>query len=216
VARGPAGLPPPPSDEELSERLHLLAEAVQRRRRLHLVYRGGAGTETTRDVDVHGYGLRRGEWFFVGHCHLRGAPRLFYLRRVARLEDRPVAAEGHACAVRKDTKGGDYRVPAGFDLDAWRTQQPWDYLAHEPLRATVRLTGPLARGARALLPRATLDLAPDCARLATLEVRDLDGLVRQVLAWGEHAELVAPPEGRARAREILDALAARLGPEVAP
>ncbi|HET9553183.1 MAG TPA: WYL domain-containing protein [Anaeromyxobacteraceae bacterium] len=216
VAPGPGGLPPPASGDELAERLHLLAEAVQRRRRLHLVYRGGGGEETTRDVDVHGYGLRRGEWFFVGHCHLRGASRLFYLRRVVKLLDRKVAAAGHACAVPKDAKGGDYQVPSGFDLDAWRAQQPWDYLAHPPVAATVRLGGPLARGARALLPGAELSAAPDGARLATLQVRDLDGLVRQVLAWGEHAELLSPPEGRARAREILDAVGGRLAGEVAP
>jgi proteasome accessory factor B len=39
-------------------------------------------------------------------------------------------------------------------------------------------------------------------------VRNLDGLVRQVLAWGEDAELLAPAEGRARAWAILGALAA--------
>lgn len=208
VVPTPEPIHPPPATRELSERLALLAEAVQRRRRLHLVYRGGAaGAETVRDVDVYGYGLRRGEWFFVGHCHLRDEPRLFYVRRVVALEGRPVRAD-HQCAVPKDAKGGDYRVPAGFELDQWRLQQPWDYRAHEPREAAVRLTGALARAARSLLPGARLALQDDGARLATLEVRNLDGLVRQVLAWGEEAELVAPPEGRARAREVLDRLAA--------
>jgi proteasome accessory factor B len=203
---------PPPAARELSERLSLLAEAVQRRRRLHLVYRGGAaGTETVRDVDVFGYGLRRGEWFLVGHCHLRDERRLFYVRRVVALTDRPDRA-AHQCGVPKDTKGGDYRVPADFELDQWRLQQPWDYRAHAPVTATVRLTGALARVARTLLPGATLAVQ-EGGRLATLEVRNLDGLVRQVLAWGEAAELLAPPEGRARARAILATMAAAHGQE---
>ena len=212
----PEPIAPPPASGALSERLALLAEAVQRRRRLHLVYRGGAaGTETVRDVDVFGYGLRRGEWFFVGHCHLRDEPRLFYVRRVVALGNRPARAD-HQCSVPKDTKGGDYRVPPDFELDQWRLQQPWDYRAHEPREASVRLTGALAKGARSLLPGARVTLQDDGARLATLTVRNLDGLVRQVLAWGEGAELVSPPEGRERARAVLDRLSAALAREVAP
>lgn len=212
----PTPIAPPPAGQELSGRLALLAEAVQKRRRLHLVYRGGAaGTETVRDVDVYGYGLRRGEWFFVGHCHLRDEPRLFYVRRVVALESRAAPAD-HQCTVPKDTKGGDYRVPPGFELDDWRLQQPWDYRAHEPREAVVRLRGALARGARSLLPGARLALQDDGSRLATLTVRNLDGLVRQVLAWGDGAELVAPPEGRARAGAMLARLAAALAKEVAP
>jgi len=207
---------PPPATRALAGRLALLAEAVQRRRRLHLVYRGGgAGTETVRDVDVFGYGLRRGEWFFVGHCHLRDERRLFYVRRVVSLEDRAVRAD-HLCAVPKDTKGGDYQVPPDFELDQWRLQEPWDYRAHPPLEAVVRFTGALARSAIRLLPGARVALGDDGARLATLSVRNLDGLVRQVLAWGEGAELVAPPEGRERARAMLGQLSAALLKEVAP
>jgi proteasome accessory factor B len=118
--------------------------------------------------------------------------------------------------VPKDTKGGDYRVPADFDLEAWRLQEPWDYRAHPPLTAVVRFTGPLARGARGLLPGARISPQPDGARLAELQVRNLPGLVRQVLAWGEGAELVAPPEGRAQARAMLERLAGALAREVAP
>lgn len=151
----------------------------------------------------------------MGHCHLRDEQRLFYVRRVVALEDRPVRAD-HQCAVPKDAKGGDFEVPPGFDLDQWRLQQPWDYRAHEPREAVVRLTGALAKGARGLLPGARLEAAADGARLATLTVRNLDGLVRQVLAWGADAELVAPPEGRALAAAMLGRLSAALAREVAP
>jgi predicted DNA-binding transcriptional regulator YafY len=216
VSPAPEPLAPPPAGLQLSERLRLLADAVQRRRRIHLVYRGGAeGSETVRDVDVYGYGLRRGEWFFLGHCHLRGEPRLFLVRRVVALEDTAQPAD-HACSIPKGNKGGDYTVPPGFDLEAWRLQEPWDYLAHPPVEAVVRLRGGLARAARTLLPDATLTLAADGAREARLTVRNLEGLVRQVLAWGEEAELLAPPEGRAQARTMLDALAGALAREVAP
>jgi predicted DNA-binding transcriptional regulator YafY len=212
----PGPIAPPPPAQALAERLSLLAEAVQRRRRLHLVYLGSAaGAETVRDVDVYGYGLRRGEWFFVGHCHLRQERRLFYLSRVQVLQDRPERSD-HLCLVPKDAKGGDYLVPPDFDLDTWRLQQPWDYLAHDPLQAVVRLRGGLARSARGVLPEARWQREPGGEWLVTVTVHNLDGLVRQVLAWGQEAELVAPPEGRARARAILDGLAAGLAREARP
>ena len=134
---GPGALAPPPESKALGEWLELLADAVQRRRRLHLDYQGGSGAATVRDVDVFGYGLRDGDWFFVGHCHLRGAPRIFFLRRVVSMQ--AGRDPGHDCAVPKDAKGGDFTVPRDFDFDGWKTQRPWDYLAHPPIEAVVRL-----------------------------------------------------------------------------
>jgi proteasome accessory factor B len=209
---GPGALAPPAESKALGATLTLLADAVQRRRRLHLVYRGGTGAETVRDVDVFGYGLRDGDWFMVGHCHLRDAPRIFFLRRVVSL--RAGRGPGHACLVPKDAKGGDFVVPRDFDFDAWKTQRPWDYLAHPPVEAVVRLSGALALAARKLLPRAAFSALPDGRREARLAVRNLDGLVRQVLAWGPAAELAAPAEGRQRARAILEAAAASHAPGV--
>jgi proteasome accessory factor B len=211
---GPGALAPPAPPRALGRQLALLADAVQRRRRLHLVYQGGGGVETVRDVDVYGYGLRDGEWFMVGHCHLRGARRLFYLRRVVSL--RAGRGSGHACAVPRDAKGGDFTVPRDFDFEAWKAQRPWDYLEHAPLEAVVRLGGALGPAARKLLPHARFTTLPDGRREARLQVRHLDGLVRQALAWGPDAELVAPEEGRARACAILDAVAAGLGADGRP
>jgi urocanate hydratase len=59
-------------------------------------------------------------------------------------------------------------------------------------------------------------IVADGSREAVLRVRNLDGLVRQALAWGPDAEIVSPPEARERARAILDGLADRLGREPAP
>jgi hypothetical protein len=72
----------------------------------------------------------------------------------------------------------------------------------------VRFTGSLAKIAPRLLPRARLATAPDNARLARVVVRNLDGLVRQCLAWGPEAAVVDPPEARERARALLAAIAA--------
>ncbi|MGC4000479.1 MAG: WYL domain-containing protein [Anaeromyxobacter sp.] len=176
--------------------LKKLVDAWERRRRIRFDYlRVGTGERLERAVDVYGWARRRGEWIFVGHCHLRDAVRIFYLSRASRLRVSP--REG-------------YRIPEDFDIRRWARQQAWDYQDHPPLEAQVRFRGALARIARTLLPGARLSAEPDGARLARLEVRNLRGLVRQALAWGPNAELVAPAEGRALAREILAGLAAAL------
>jgi predicted DNA-binding transcriptional regulator YafY len=155
---------------------------------------------TERDVAPYGYAWRRGEWLLVGHDHLRDALRVFYLRRVRALRLAPTKK-----------KPPHYEVPESFDVRDWSRQEPWDYLAHPPCEATVRFTGSLAKIAPKLLPRARLATAPDDARLARLVVQNLDGLVRQCLAWGPEAELVSPADARERARAMLAAIAAPTG-----
>jgi proteasome accessory factor B len=187
-----------------------LADAWERRRRVRIGYwRVATGEVVERDVDVYGWARRRGEWIFVGHCHLRQGVRIFYLSRVRTLRTVPLPKEEAAARARRGKKG-DYDVPDAFDVRAWSRQQIWDYDVH-PLRpATVRFRGSLARLARQLLPGAKVATDDTGARVARLEVRNLRGLVRQALAWGPEAELVEPEDGRAMAREMLGGLRARL------
>jgi predicted DNA-binding transcriptional regulator YafY len=178
--------------------LDKLVDAWERRKRIAISYwRTSSGDVVEREVDVYGWARRRGEWIFVGWCHLRKGVRIFYLSRVRALK----------VNTRGDKKG-DYKIPPDFDIRRWSRQEIWDYDVHAPTEATVRFRGSLARLSRQLLPSAKVSTADDGARLAKLEVRNLRGLVRQALAWGPEAELVAPEEGRAMAREILSGLRA--------
>jgi predicted DNA-binding transcriptional regulator YafY len=176
--------------------LEKLVGAWQRRKRISIAYwRAMTNEVIDRDVDVYGWARRRGEWIFVGWCSLRECVRIFYLSRVRSLK---VNARGK--------KSGDYEIPADFDIRRWSRQEIWEYDVHPPVEATVRFRGSLARIVRQLVPSARVTTAGDGSRLARLEVRNLRGLVRQALAWGPEAELTAPEEGRAIAREILAGL----------
>lgn len=213
LAVGARGLPPRaatlevdavvPEPASVRRWLDLLTGALERRHTLLLRYRRPGGQESERRVEVHGYAWRRGEWLFAGHCHLRNATRVFFLRRVQSMK-----------LVPKDPRKPDYPLPAAFDIRAWSRQEPWDYLVHEPVEAAVRFRGSLARIAPRLLPGARVVTEADGARTARLAVRNLAGLVRQALAWGPDAELLEPAGGRALARELLAGLRARL--EVVP
>jgi len=212
---GARGLPPKAATLEAEPRvedprrarrlLAVVANALATRKRVRLHYRNSSGNETDRFLDVYGYAWRRGEWIVVGHCHLRNATRIFYLRRFVSLKPAPVEA-----------RGPDYRIPTSFDIRQWSRQEPWDYLAHDARRATVRFRGTLAAVARRLLVGAKWTAEADGSQTGRLDVRNLPGLVRQVLAWGPETELLEPEDGRAMAREMLGVLAGKLAREVSP
>ena len=164
----------------------------KRRKRLWMRYASTYRGETEREVDVWGYAYRKGDWIFVGWCHDRRSPRIFYLRRVLEMRLAPARS-----------KGPDFDVPADFDVRAWSRQEPWDWRFHAPKLAAVRFEGSLARLAPKLLRGARIEAQPDGSRRASLQVRNLEGLVRQVLAWGPEAEVVEPDEARVIAREML-------------
>lgn len=189
----PFAAPVTAAAEPRAEIIDTIKEASRSRKRLWMRYRSAARDEDTeREVDVHGVAWRRGSWFFVGHCHLRREPRVFDVARVRAVK---LNAE-HASQP-------DYDVPANFDIHRYVTQQEWDYWVHAPVLARVILRGELAPLAGTLLPG--FEVAMDVSGIATaaLEVRNLDALVRHVLALGPDAELVAPEEGRAMARSML-------------
>lgn len=212
---GAKGLPPrAAATEELSTEgsaddhalLPKLVGAWEKRRRLRISYwRASSGEVVERDVDVYGWARRRGEWIFVGHCHLRKGVRIFYLSRVQALRQVKLPRD-EAAARAKRGKDGDYDLPESFDIRRWSRQQIWEYDVHPPVAATVRFRGSLAGIAKQLLPGARVTTDETGARVAGLEVRNLRGLVRQALAWGPDAEVTGPAEARALAREILSSL----------
>jgi proteasome accessory factor B len=210
LAVGGAPLPPraavlesngePAVPAQVRKWLATIADAVEERKLLHLSYWVPARDEVTeRDLSPYGYAWRRGEWILVGRCHLRNAVRVFYLRRIRALK------------LARKARTPQFDVPEGFDIQDWSRQEPWDFFAHPPREAAVRFTGSLAKIAPKLVPRAKLERAADGARLARLVVRDVEGLVRQCLAWGSEAELLQPPDARERVREILSTLSAGAG-----
>ncbi len=83
-----------------SDIIFTLSTAVRERRRVTLQYRRSDGDEKARTFDPYGLACRRGRWYATGHCHLRGALRLFRLDRIQSME----------------TLDETFERPAGFDV----------------------------------------------------------------------------------------------------
>ena len=173
-----------PGDTERAPRLRELADAVARRKRVHLRY-DKFGAVTDRDVDPYGLAFRGGTWRLVGYCHLRQAQRVFLVDRIERLD------------VNEQRPGQpDFQIPDGFDAGEAAGRRPWLWTGSQPFDVTLRF----APGSELLAERAFDAPAGDPARV---RVTYLDGLLTQVLAHGDRVWIEGPPEARARARRAL-------------
>ncbi|MGE5234562.1 MAG: helix-turn-helix transcriptional regulator [Acidobacteriota bacterium] len=88
-----------PTAPEDNQALVALAAAAQSQTRVHLSYRTSRAAATEREFDPYGLAWRRGRWYAVGMCHLRGGLRSFRLDRVRSV--RPLAV--------------GFQRPSGFD-----------------------------------------------------------------------------------------------------
>lgn len=132
TAPATAGEPPP------TETALLLAEAIRRRRRVHVAYRSFAGEQTERELSPYGLVVHAGRWYLAAYDHARRALRTFRIDRVRHA----AIADGTAAAP-----------PDGFDARAHvsrslaRVPWPWEVevLLHLPIEeARRRVPGTLA------------------------------------------------------------------------
>ncbi len=160
-----------------SDELAVAFEAVTERRRLHFVYR-----EKPRTIDPFGLVHQRGHWYLVGSEG--GETRSFRIDRASRLEagDQP----------------GAFRRPAGFRARDALPVAPWEAGA-EDVEAHVRFDPEVAWWARRQLSAAAEQRASDDGSLeAKMPVANVDAFVGWLLAFEDHAEVLAPPELRER------------------
>lgn len=176
--------------------LEALGRAVATRKNVSLRYRSFHGEITERTVSPWGLAYRRGAWFVVGHCHLRGGLRSFQAERILELS-----------LNAQKPRTPDFEVPADFDVTAWVGREPWQFQNHAEVEVELRL-GPGAAllassrfGAGAIIER-----LPDGGVAVRLGATNGEALVREALRLTPYAELIGP----ARLRERVGAAAARI------
>jgi predicted DNA-binding transcriptional regulator YafY len=116
----------------------LLADAIRRRRRVHVRYRSHEGEETERELSPHGLVVHSGRWYLAAYDHMRRDLRTFRVDRMSR------AAAGERPALE---------APDGFDPVAHvsrslaRVPWPWEVevlLELPPDDAAQRMSATLA------------------------------------------------------------------------
>jgi proteasome accessory factor B len=197
-----------PGDPARAGKLRVLGDAVARRKRVHATYRAApalglgaqpssAGERTEREIDPYGLAFRGGSWRLVGYCHLRKDMRVFVVDRIEALR-----------ANESKPSQPDFEIPAGFDAGATAGARPWQWVG-TPAR-TVRLR--FAAGSELLAERAFDAPAERDAKGALLDLRVtyLDGLIPEVLSFGDRVWIESPADAREKALAALRQLDARL------
>jgi len=173
-----------------------LVTAVGETQILKIVYESPAET-TVRELEPYGLVVRDGDWYVFGHCRLRDEKRTFYLPRVKSAEH-----TGDFFDLPGDFDFRDY-VGSGFE--------GLHYESCQPVEVCLRFSAAVAQAAQ---ERPWVEgQQNEPLKSGQLEIAfttdALDPVLRRVLAWGKHVEVIAPEALRKRVIEELD-LARRL------
>ena len=193
-----------PEVEALRERLALLTDALLARKRVAFEYHGIYRGETTRrDVDGYGMLFQRGNWYLIGHDHLRDDLRIFRVERM----------DGLAPNTKKP-ETADYAVPDDFVLADWRHREAWELGGEEPpVEAKVAFRFPRSLWVDRNGLGEPLLTGPDGSSVRSFRVHQVDPFLRWVLSQDGEARIVGPPELVGAYRDMLAEVAALYGQE---
>jgi predicted DNA-binding transcriptional regulator YafY len=128
--------------------------------------------------------FRHGNWYLIGHDHLRNDLRIF---RIERMENvRPNA---------KSPETPDYVVPETFELSDWRQREAWELGGEEaPLEARVAFRFPRSLWVGRNGFGELVDSRPDGSSVRAFRVHQIDPFLRWVLSQDGEARIVGPAE----------------------
>ncbi|MFW5878730.1 MAG: helix-turn-helix transcriptional regulator [Myxococcota bacterium] len=185
--------------ETIGVRFAAFRDAIARRKRVQIVYRGLFRDEQTkREVDPIGLFLRDGVWCLYAMCHLRGAMRTFHLHRIESFE-----------VNKRSPRKPDFDPPAGLDLGKLAKLEPWQYPVGKPVRARVVLEQRLAFSASAIFgEEARVFEEPEGRVRVELEVTNEEAFLELVLSLRDGAKLLEPESFKKKLVSRLDSLIA--------
>src|SRR5215471_217915 len=177
--------------EEIAPHLELFRAAAAARKWVEISYYSPrSGKTTERRVDPYGLAMRRGVWSLVGYCHLRKDIRTFQVHRVRGLKVNPAKPRSY-----------DFEVPAGFRLEDYVANYPWQHRIDPPQEVTLSLRGDLAPLANRVFPDAKVESRAG-ESIAVVVATYLDGLLRYALSLGADCVVSGPASAVSRWKQM--------------
>ena len=147
-----------------------------------------------RGLDPYGIVHHAGEWYVVGHCHLRGDVRTFRIDRIATLAD---------TAER-------FKPPASFDLEAYRRERLYVPSA-DAVTVRVHLDPLAVTRVGASWPVGEVTMNDDGSAEIDIDCEGFEWVTGWALGLGRHAWIVSPADARTAMRERIARVRAALG-----
>ncbi|WP_310599223.1 WYL domain-containing transcriptional regulator [Desulfobulbus sp.] len=171
---------PPFTTVILPDVLTTVFDCLRNSTRMTIDYRSPGGEVAPREIDPY-HGVRfEGDWYVVGHCHLRQAIRTFSLARMA------AARKGTAQFVR----------PASFDFRKLFGSHFGIHWGKDEVEVRIHFSPKAAAYVRERQwhPSQRLEERNDGSLILVLTVNHLLELKRWILSWGDGARVIAPRE----------------------
>ncbi|MGD8626706.1 MAG: YafY family protein [Anaerolineae bacterium] len=170
-----------------------LRRSVARRQRVYLVYQSFRQEITRRPLDPYALALQWGNWYVVGHCHLRDDLRTFRVDRIQKVEP----------------AGESFEVPADFSARDYLLRMT-DGRPSTYYRVVVRFEPEVAHIVRERLEEwQELVEGDDGSVTLSFDASDLAWPCRWVLTYQDKATVLGPPELVAMVRDAARAIAGR-------
>lgn len=193
---------PPFATVILPEVFATVLDCLRTSTRLEIEYRSPGTPPAWRQVDPY-HGVRfEGDWYVVGHCHLRGEIRTFSLARILRARKR----------IER------FAVPESFDFRRLSASQFGIHWGADAIEVRIRFASSAAAYVRERIwhPSQSIVDHPDGSLVLTLMVNHLLELKRWILSWGEQARVLAPPALAEEIKSTAQSMAAGYGEEERP
>lgn len=175
---------------EAPAELAVVKQALEERRRLHLVYQSQSKDEVTeRDVDPWALLLSDGRWYLLGYCHRVDDERIFRVDRMRRVVELDVPAP----------------IPKGFDLSRYDSVY---FESDEAMRVTLDIA-PRANWVCDYYPLLSEEILGDGWIRIRLKAGGMAWLERLLLRLGPEARVVEPESLRQRLKATASSLAER-------
>ena len=170
---------PPFSTAILPEVMETVFKCLRSSTRLEIQYKVPGGEPVWRQVDPY-HGVRyEGDWYMIGHCHLRGEIRTFSLSRIAD-------------AKKKREK---FVKPRDFDFRTFSGSHFGVHWGRDDINVKIlfdKTASPYVKE-RQWHPSQGISENPDGSLVLSLTVNHLLELKRWILSWGEMAQVIEPP-----------------------
>jgi len=167
---------------EVADRYQALVSAVEERRTVEMDYfTASRGVATRRKLDPYHLRFAEGAWYCIGHCHERGAVRIFALDRILQL-----SPTGH-----------QFEFPSDFSMDEYLADS-WVIERGEPRTVVIEFdpgSAQYVRGRRWHRSQRVEDL-PDGSLRMVLTIGGLGELKRWIMGFGGQTRVLEPPELR--------------------
>ncbi|MFT5700064.1 MAG: putative DNA-binding transcriptional regulator YafY [Desulforhopalus sp.] len=169
---------PPFSTTVLPDVWESIIDSLRSSQQIQVQYKTPGQIPVTRDLDPYHAVRFEGDWYIIGHCHLRNAIRTFSMSRI----------------FSTIQTGKNFKIPDDFDFKKLSGSHFGVHWSNEEIKVKIRFNRQVANYVeeRTWHPSQRIEKCDNGDVILELCVNHLLELKRWILSWGEDAHIIEP------------------------